>query len=360
MARIHNFSAGPSTLPLPVLEQIQKDMVDYKGAGLSLIEASHRGPHYSEVHAAANAALRKLLGVPENYHVLWIQGGATMQFSMIPLNLLAGGKPADYTLTGTWAKKAVADAKKVGKVTIVYDGSAEKFMTLPRASEVKATPGAVFLHLTSNETIGGVQWHEWPDVDVPLVCDMSSDFLSRRIPIEKFGLIYAGAQKNLGPAGTAVVIIRDDVLAQCSDDLMAYLSYKIHAENDSLYNTPPVFPIWVSRLVLDYLNDKGGLPWVEKLAQERSGLLYGMMDKHPDFYSCPVAPHCRSKMNVVWRLPTEGLEKQFIAEAKQAGMDGLKGHRSVGGCRASIYNAMPVEGAQALAAFMDEFARKHG
>jgi phosphoserine aminotransferase len=360
MARIFNFSAGPSTLPLPVLEQVQKDMVDYQGAGLSLIEASHRGPHYSEVHAAATAGLRQLLGLPANYHVLWIQGGATLQFSMIPLNLLHGGQAADFTLTGSWAKKAVADAKKVGKVNIVFDGTAEKFMTLPRASEVKATPGAVFLHLTSNETIGGVQWHEWPDVDVPLVCDMSSDFLSRRLPLEKFGLIYAGAQKNLGPAGMAVVIIRDDLLARCNDDLMAYLSYKIHAENDSLYNTPPVFPIWVSRLVLDYLNDKGGLPWVEKLADERSGLLYGMMDKHPDFYRCPVAAHCRSKMNVVWRLPTEDLEKQFIAEAKQQGMDGLKGHRSVGGCRASIYNAMPVEGAQTLAAFMDEFARKHG
>ncbi|MDD5708379.1 MAG: 3-phosphoserine/phosphohydroxythreonine transaminase [Kiritimatiellae bacterium] len=360
MARIFNFAAGPSTLPLPVLEKIQQEIVDYQGAGFSLIEASHRGPHYSEVHAAATAGLRKLLGLPENYHVLWLQGGATLQFSMVPLNLLAGGKPADYTLTGTWAKKAVADAKKIGKVNLVFDGTEAKFMTLPRASEVKASAGAVFLHLTSNETIGGVQWQEWPAVDVPLVCDMSSDFLSRRIPLEKFGLIYAGAQKNLGPAGLAVVIIRDDVLARCSDDLTAYLSYKIHAAGDSLYNTPPVFPIWVSRLVLDYLNGKGGLPWVEKLAEDRSRLLYGMMDKHPDFYRCPVAAHCRSKMNVVWRLPSEDLEKQFIAEAKKAGMDGLKGHRSVGGCRASIYNAMPLEGAQTLAGFMDEFARKHG
>ena len=360
MARIFNFAAGPSTLPLSVLEQVQRDFIDYQGAGLSLIEASHRGPQYSEVHTAATAGLRKLLNLPENYRVLWLQGGATLQFSMVPLNLLAGGKPADYTLTGTWAKKAVADAKKIGKVNLVFDGTEAKFMTLPRASEVKVHDGAVFLHLTSNETIGGVQWQEWPAAPVPLVCDMSSDFLSRRIPLEKFGLIYAGAQKNLGPAGLAVVIIRDDMLAKCSDDLTAYLSYKIHAENDSLYNTPPVFPIWVSRLVLDYLNEKGGLPWVEKLAAERSGLLYGMMDKHAGFYRCPVAAHCRSKMNVVWRLPTEELEKQFIAEAKKAQMDGLKGHRSVGGCRASIYNAMPVEGAQALAAFMDDFARKHG
>jgi phosphoserine aminotransferase len=360
MARIYNFSAGPSTLPLPVLEQVQRDLVDYRGAGFSLIEASHRGPHYSEVHAAATAGLRRLFGLPENYHVLWLQGGATLQFSMVPLNLLAGGKTADYTLTGTWAKKAVADAKKVGKINLVFDGSEAKFMTLPRANEVRETAGAAYLHLTSNETIGGVQWQEWPDVEAPLICDMSSDFLSRRVPLEKFGLIYAGAQKNLGPAGLAVVIIRDDVLARCSDELTAYLSYKVHAAEDSLYNTPPVFPIWVSRLVLDHLNERGGLAGVERLAAERSGLLYGMMDKHAGFYRCPVAPHCRSLMNVVWRLPSEDLEKRFIAEAKQAGMDGLKGHRSVGGCRASIYNAMPVEGARALAGFMDEFARKHG
>ncbi|MBD3219985.1 3-phosphoserine/phosphohydroxythreonine transaminase [bacterium] len=360
MARIYNFSAGPSTLPLPVLEQVQKDIVDYQGAGLSLIEASHRGPHYSEVHEAAGAAMRKLLGLPENYHVLWLQGGATMQFAMIPMNLLQGGKKADYTLTGSWAKKAVADAKKLGDIALAYDGSQENFTTLPAASDVGARDDAVYLHLTSNETIGGVQWHEWPDVAVPLVCDMSSDFLSRRLPLEKFGIIYAGAQKNLAPAGVTVVIIRDDVLEQCADDLPAYLAYKTHAPKDSLYNTPPVFPIWVARLVLDYLDENGGLDWVAGLAEERSGLLYGMMDRHAGFYSCPVAPHCRSKMNVVWRLPTEDLEKQFIAEAKAQGMDGLKGHRSVGGCRASIYNAMPVEGAKALADFMDEFARKHG
>jgi phosphoserine aminotransferase len=360
MARIYNFSAGPSTLPLPVLEQVQKDIVDYQGAGLSLIEASHRGPHYSEVHEAAGAAMRKLLDLPENYHVLWLQGGATMQFAMIPMNLLQGGKKADYTVTGSWSKKAVADAKKLGDIVLAYDGSQENFTTLPAARDVGVRDDAVYLHLTSNETIGGVQWHEWPDVDAPLVCDMSSDFLSRRVPLEKFGIIYAGAQKNLAPAGVTVVIMRDDVLERCADDLPAYLAYKIHAPKDSLYNTPPVFPIWVSRLVLDYLNENGGLEWAAGLAEERSSLLYGMMGKHSGFYSCPVAPHCRSKMNVVWRLPDEDLEKQFIAEAKAQGMDGLKGHRSVGGCRASIYNAMPVEGAKALADFMDEFARKHG
>ena len=360
MARIFNFSAGPSMLPLNVLEDVQRDLVDYQGAGFSLIEASHRGSHYSEVHEAATEGLRRLMGLPEGYHVLWLQGGATLQFGMVPLNFLSGGRVADYTLTGAWSKKALADAKKVGEVNLAFDGTESGFTTLPPAREVRAGPGSAYLHLTSNETIGGLQWQEWPEVDVPLVCDMSSDFLSRRVPLERLGLIYAGAQKNLGPAGVTVVIIRQDLLERCSDDLPAYLSYKIHAAKDSLYNTPPVFPIWVSRLVLDHLNASGGLPWLEGLAEERSAFLYGMMDKHEGFYRCPVESHCRSKVNVVWRLPTEELEKRFVAEAKEAGMDGLKGHRSVGGCRASIYNAMPVQGAQALAAFMDEFARRNG
>jgi len=360
MARIFNFSAGPSTLPLPVLEQVRDEMVDYRGSGMSLIESSHRGPEYSEVHEQAGTLMKELLGLGDNYKVMFIQGGATMQFSMIAHNLLHGGKKADYTLTGTWSKKAIADAKMLGDINLVFDGTEDSFMTLPKAADVKASAGAEFLHLTSNETIGGVQWQEWPDVDVPIVCDMSSDFLSRKVPVEKFGLIYAGAQKNLGHAGMAIAIMRDDLLAKCNRDLTAYLRYDIHAEKDSLYNTPPVFPIYVSKLVLEYLKKNGGLDWTNELADMRSGLIYGMMSQHPEFYRCPVAEHCRSKMNVVWRLPTEDLEKQFIAEAKAAGMSGLKGHRSVGGCRASIYNAMPVAGAETLAAFMDEFAKKHG
>ncbi len=361
MARIFNFSAGPSTLPLPVLERVRDEMVDFQGSGMSLIEASHRGADYSKVHESAGALMRELLGLPANYKVLFLQGGATLQFAMIPLNLLAGGKPCDFTVTGTWAKKAIADAKKIGKPRVIFDGASENFMTLPDPASLKVDPAAAYLHLTSNETIGGVQWHGWPDTgSVPIVCDMSSDFLSRAIPIEKFGLIYAGAQKNLGPAGMAVVIIRDDLLEKCSDDLPAYLSYKVHAAEDSLYNTPPVFPIWVSALVLEHVKAHGGLAWAEKLATQRSQMLYDMIAKHGGFYRCPVAAHCRSKMNVVWRLPTEDLEGQFIKEAKAAGMSGLKGHRSVGGCRASIYNAMPLEGAKALADFMDAFARKHG
>ena len=360
MARIFNFAAGPSTLPVPVLEQVRDEMRDHHGSGMSIIESSHRGPEYSEIHQQAGSLMKELLGLGDEYKVMFIQGGATMQFSMIPLNLLAGGKKADYTLTGTWSKKAIADAKMIGDVNVVYDGTDEKFMTLPAAADVKASAGSEFLHLTSNETIGGVQWQEWPDVDVPIIADMSSDFLSRRVPVEKFGMIYGGVQKNLGPAGMAIVIIRDDLLAKCSKDLTAYLRYDIHADKDSLYNTPPVFPIYVSKLVLEYLKKNGGLPWAEKLAAKRSSLIYGMMDQHPEFYRCPVAKHCRSKMNVVWRLPSEDLEKKFVAEAKAEGMSGLKGHRSVGGCRASIYNAMSIEGAETLASFMDAFAKKNG
>jgi len=361
MARIYNFSAGPSTLPLPVLEKVRDEMVDYQGAGFSLVEASHRGPEYSDVHEKAGRLLREVLGVPENYHVLFLQGGATLQFGMIPMNLLHGGKACDFTVTGSWAKKALADARLFGDVNVLWDGKEQSYATLPDPDLLEVDPQSVYLHMTSNETIGGVQWHDWPDTgEVPIVCDMSSDFLSRRVPLHRFGLIYAGAQKNLGPAGMAVVIIRDDLLQKCREDVPAYLSYRIHAAKDSLYNTPPVFPIWVTQLVLEHVKAQGGLAWAEKLAADRSGLLYDMIAKHDGFYRCPVAPHCRSKMNVVWRLPSEELEKQFIAEAKAQGMNGLKGHRSVGGCRASIYNAMPLEGAQKLADFMDGFARQHG
>lgn len=361
MNRIFNFSAGPCTLPLPVLEEAQRELVDYRGLGMSLIEMSHRSKEYEAVHDGALGALRRLLGVPANYQILLLGGGATLQFSMVPLNLLGPGKSCDMTLTGAWAKKAASDAKKVGKVNVVFDGAPSSFMTLPRASDLKLDPGAAYVHLTSNETIGGVQWHEWPDTGaVPLVCDMSSDFMSRRVPVEKFGLIYAGAQKNVGPAGLAIVIVRDDVLEHCSDNLTAYLSYKIHAGEKSLYNTPPVFAIYFMKLTLDWLESQGGLAWAEEMAAKRSQLLYDAMARHPEFYRCPVDAHCRSAMNVVFRLPTEELEKEFLAEASARKMSGLKGHRSVGGCRASIYNAMPIEGAQALASLMDEFAKKRG
>jgi phosphoserine aminotransferase len=361
MNRIFNFSAGPCTLPYPALEEAQAEFLDYQGKGMSLIEMSHRSGEYDAVHAEAMALVKRLYGLPDNYKVLFLGGGATLQFSMVPLNLMAPGQSCDFTLTGSWAKKAAADAAKIGTVNVVFDGKADNFMSLPDPKTLSAHPDAAYFHLTSNETIGGVQWAEFPDTgDVPLVCDMSSDFVSRRIPVEKFGLIYAGAQKNAGPAGTSIVIIREDLLARSSDKLTAYLSYATHAPKDSMYNTPPVFPIYMVNKTLSWLEKQGGLEAATKMANERAGLIYGAMAKDAGFYTCPVAEDCRSKMNIVFRLPSEELEKAFVAEALAAGMSGLKGHRSVGGCRASVYNAMPIEGAKTLADFMGEFARKNG
>ena len=360
MNRIYNFNAGPSTLPLPVLEKAQQELVDFRGRGMSILEMSHRSPEYSEVHSQTVALIRELLGLPEKFKVLFLGGGATMQFSMVPLNLLGDGKSCDLTLTGSWAKKAYADAKKLGKVNLVFDGTDDNFTNLPDPAKLTPSGPAAYLHLTSNETIGGIQWPDFPDYgEIPIVCDMSSDLLSRRLPLEKFGIIYAGAQKNLGPAGVALVIIREDVLDRCSRELPAYLSYRIHAEKDSLYNTPPVFAIYLTGLTLQWLKDSGGLSAAEDMAERRSGLLYSEIRESQGFYRSPVSESCRSKMNVVFRLPTEELEKQFIEEAKQQGMGGLKGHRSVGGCRASLYNAMPVKGAETLADFMRQFAKKN-
>ena len=362
MKRIFNFSPGPCMLPLEALQQVRDQFVEYQNTGMSLVEMSHRGKQVDGVHCAAIALVKEMLGVPDSHHILFLGGGATMQFGMIPANLLKGGKTADFVHSGAWAKKAIADAKLVGKANIIWDGKDSNYMTLPApaAGSIKTSKEAVYLHLTSNETIGGIQWKSFPDVDLPIVADMSSDIFSRPIPVEKFGLIYAGAQKNLGPAGVALVIIRDDVLKSCPDDMPNYWSYKNHVENNSMLNTPPVFQIWMIKLVLEWLKGKGGLAWAQEMATRRSRILYDMIDKHGEFYRCPVDRKFASPMNVVWRCPSEDLEAKFIKEATAAGLDGLKGHRSVGGCRASIYNAMPVEGAQALAAFMDEFAKTNG
>lgn len=361
MNRIYNFAAGPCTLPVPALEEAHAEFLEFQGKGMSLIEMSHRSKEYDAVHMEAMDLIRRLYGLPDNYKILLLGGGATLQFAMVPMNLLLPGTTCDFTLTGSWAKAALTDARKIGSVNVIYDGTASGFTSLPAASSLKIDPQAAYLHLTSNETIGGVQWPDFPDTgDVPLVCDMSSDFVSRRVPVEKFGLIYAGAQKNAGPAGATVVIIREDLLARSSDKLPTYLSYATHAPKDSMHNTPPVFPIYMMMKTLSWLEKQGGLPAAEKLAAERAGLLYGVMEKSGGFYRCPVDAACRSNMNVVFRLPSEELEKVFLAESQQAGMSGLKGHRSVGGCRASVYNAMPVAGARALADFMTEFARKNG
>lgn len=360
MSRKFNFSAGPSTLPVSVLEEIRDDMVDYHNGGMSLIEASHRDKDYDEVHNRAVALVKELMGLPDNYQVLFLGGGATLQFSMIPMNFLDKNKSCDFTLTGTWSKSAYDDAKKIGNVNVVFDGAAEKYTKLPKASDVVVDSKSEYLHITSNETIGGIQWQEWPATgNVPIICDMSSDMMSRRVPVEKFGMIYAGAQKNLGPAGVTLAIIRDDLLAKANKNLTAYLDYNVHAKANSLYNTPPVFSIYGVKLVLEWIKANGGLEGMEKRADEKSSILYNAMKASNGYYKCPVPEYCQSKMNVVWRLPSEELEKKFISEASALGMVGLKGHRSVGGCRASIYNAMPVEGVQALANFMSEFAKNN-
>lgn len=360
MNRKYNFYAGPAALPVEVLKQIQEEMVDYKGMGLSLIETSHRSKEYDLVHNEAVSTIQELLGLPQNYKVVFLGGGATLQFSMVPLNFLTDGKTCDFTLTGSWAKKAYADAKKVGNVNVVFDGAEYKYMKLPDASSLKTNSDAAYLHITSNETIQGIQWQQFPDTgSVPLIVDMSSDMMSRPLPVEKFSMIYAGAQKNLGPAGVTLAIIRDDLLQRCPSTLTAYLNYKTHADSNSLYNTPPVFAIYALKLVMEWVKKQGGLTAMATLAEEKSSLLYNTIDQSNGYYSCPVEKANRSKMNVVFRLQNETLEKKFIEEATKEGMLGLKGHRSVGGCRASIYNAMPVEGVKALTDFMKNFAEKN-
>lgn len=359
MSRKRNFNAGPSTLPVEVLEELQENLVDYKGIGLSLIEASHRSKDYDEIHNQAIGLIKELMGIPENYKVLFLGGGATLQFSMIPMNLLVGERSCDFTLTGTWSKKAYADAKKVGNVNVLFDGEGDKYTSLP--SSISPSKGSSYVHITSNETIGGLQWKNWPSTgDVPLIADMSSDIMSRPVPVEKFGMIYAGAQKNLGPAGTSLVIIRDDLLERSSDDLTAYLNYSVHAKGNSLYNTPPVFPIYAVKLVLDWLKKSGGLGAVEKNNEKKAAYVYDAISGNGDFYKCPVDPNYRSLMNIVFTLPSDDLSGQFLKESLDLGFIGLKGHRSVGGCRASVYNAMPMEGAQELAAFMNDFAKRNG
>ena len=359
--RKYNFYAGPSTLPVEVLEELKGELVDYNGEGLSMIETSHRSPMYDAVHTETVTLFRELLRIPESYKVLFVGGGATLQFGMVPLNLLTEGTTADYTLSGAWARKAFGDAKKVGNARLIWDGSDMKFTTLPDPASVAASADSAYVHVTSNETIGGIQWKHFPKTgSVPLVADMSSDILSRPLDIADFGIIYAGAQKNIGPSGVTVVVIREDVAERSNENLPAYLRYKTHADKDSLYNTPPVFSIYAVNKVLKWLKGKGGVEGIQALNAEKSAALYGAIDGSGGFYSCPVDAKVRSDMNVVFRLPTEELEKEFIAQAKSNDMLGLKGHRDVGGCRASIYNAMSIEGVTALTTFMDEFARTKG
>ncbi len=359
-ARVYNFSSGPAVLPVSVLEQIQRDLVSLPGVGMSILEVSHRSAIFEQVIAKAEGDLRELAGIPANYKVLFLQGGASLQFSMVPMNLLTEGRTADYIITGTWTDKAAKEAKKVGAVNVAATSAGDNFSRIPVQSEWTLTPDAAYVHITSNNTIEGTQWHSEPNVgDVPLITDASSDILSRPIEISKYGLIYAGAQKNLGPAGTTIVIIREDLLQRSSKSLHTMLNYATHAENGSLYNTPPVFAIYGVGLVLQWLRAQGGLQAIARVNQRKAAKLYTEIDR-TGFYRATANKDDRSLMNVTFRLPSEALEKQFVKESTAAGFDGLKGHRSVGGMRASIYNAFPEDGIDGLVDFMREFERKNG
>lgn len=353
--RAVNFGAGPSMLPMSVLEEVQAEIVEYGDTGMSMIEMSHRSVPYESVHHGAVSLIRELLAVPVEFEVLFIQGGATMQFGMLPMNLLTGSTAGAYVDTGAWATKAFDEATHHGEVYQAWSGRDIDYRRVPEATELSLREGTRYVHVTSNETIGGIQFKDWPELDVPMVADMSSDFMSRPIPWELFDVVYGGVQKNLGPAGLALVIVRRDTLEYTQHELASYLRYDVHASNGSMYNTPPVFPIYVMEKVLRWMRERGGLPAMEAAAGARAGRLYRAIDESDGFYVNPVEAASRSNMNVVFRLSDHALEPQFVASAAERGLVGLQGHRSVGGCRASIYNAMPMAGVEALSEFMVDF-----
>lgn len=361
--RVYNFSAGPAVLPVPVLEQIRDEMLSLPGVGASVLEISHRGKAFTEIIEAAEANLRKLLDISDDYAVLFLQGGSRLQFSMIPMNLLGEGQTADYLITGSWGKKALGEAKKVGKTNVCYSADGSNFDRVPGdESELKLTPDAAYLHYTCNETIQGVQFNGEPNAgDVPLVCDASSDFLHRKLDVTNYGMIYACAQKNAGPAGVTIVIMRKDLAERSQADLPAYLNYNTHIDERSLGNTPPTFAIYVNKLVTDWLlNEVGGLEAMFEQNKSKALLLYDVLDANSEFYKGHAELESRSVMNVTYNLPSDDLTSSFLAGAAEHGLTDLKGHRSVGGIRASIYNAMPVAGVEKLRDFMVDFANKNG
>jgi phosphoserine aminotransferase len=361
--RVYNFSAGPAVMPISVLEEIQRDLLALPDVGMSILEISHRSKVFESILAQAEADIRALAAVPANYKVLFLQGGASLQFSMVPMNLLGPGQTADYIDSGSWAEKAVKEAKKVGTVNVAATSKADNYSRIPARAELTLTPGAAYVHMTSNNTIEGTEFKELPDVGAaPLVSDTSSDMFSRPIDIGRHALIYAGAQKNMGPAGVTVVIIREDLLARSVEKkatLPTMANYAVYAENGSLYNTPPVFAVYALGLVMKWLRGQGGLAAIAKTNERKAATLYTEIDR-TGFYRGTAHQDSRSLMNITFRLATEELEKQFIKESTAAGLDGLKGHRAVGGMRASIYNAFPQEGVDALVSFMREFERTHG
>jgi phosphoserine aminotransferase len=361
MSKVYNFNAGPAILPAPVIEQAQQELRDYHGRGMSILEMSHRSKEYEAINTEAEAAFTRLLGLGDDYRVLFLQGGASMQFAMLPLNFLPPSATADYLVNGAWGEKAYEEGAKLGQARLAANTSAAGYSRVPAAGEIALSDAPAYIHITSNETIHGVQWHTWPDVDDrPLVADMSSDILSRPLDAHKFALIYAGAQKNLGPAGATVVIVRQSWLDTANRTAPTMLRYATHAKNNSLYNTPPVYAVYLLNLVLEWIEETGGLEQMAKRNDLKAKTVYDAIDGSSGFYRGHAAPTDRSQMNITFRLPSEELEKRFITEATAAGMIGLAGHRSVGGIRASIYNAMSQEGATALASLMGEFARKNG
>jgi len=360
MTKVYNFSAGPAVLPAEVLERARDELLDWHGSGMSVMEMSHRGKEFMSIAEKAEADLRDLMKIPANYKVLFLQGGASSQFSMVPINLLRGKNKADYVNTGSWSKKAIAEAKRYCAVNIAGSSEAEKFTTIPEPATWQLDADAAYVRYTPNETIGGVEYHWIPDVgDVPLVADMSSTILSRPIDVSRYGVIYAGAQKNIGPAGLTVVIVRDDLIGQAIDGQPVMFDYATHANNDSMYNTPPTYGWYLAGMVFEWLKEKGGLEAIAKINHGKAQKLYQAIDSSP-FYANPVDPNCRSWMNVPFTLADAALDSTFLDEAKQAGLVALKGHRSVGGMRASIYNAMPEEGVIALIDFMADFEKRHG
>lgn len=357
--RVANFSAGPSTLPLSILEKAQADLINWQGSGMSVMEMSHRSKEFMSIRDNAEATLRKIANIPDDYAVLFLQGGASLQFSMLPINLGQEGKPVDVINSGSWTKKAIKEIKKESEVNIVASSEEDNFLKLPDLSTISFSDNASFTYMCSNNTIFGTQFKSFPKTNAPLVVDMSSDILSRQLNISDFDVIFAGAQKNIGPSGVTIVIIKKDLLDRCPDRAPSMLQYKIHAENDSLYNTPPTFGIYMAGLTFEWIAEQGGLAAIEAQNKKKAALLYDAIESNPLFY-CPIPKEDRSDMNVVFRIEgdREELEKTFIEEAKAVGLRELKGHRSVGGLRASIYNAQPIENIQALVDFMQSFAQK--
>ncbi len=360
MARVFNFGAGPATLPEPVLKQAAAEMLDWHGSGMSVMEMSHRGKNFIAIHAQAEADLRELLAVPKHYKVLFLHGGAAAQFAVVPMNLLRGKAAASYVNSGHWSARAIAEAKRYCKVNIAASSEDASFSYAPKQEKWTLDSAAAYVHYTSNETIGGVEFHWIPDTGgIPLVVDASSDILSRPLDVSRFGLIYAGAQKNIGPAGMAIVIVRDDLIGQAAPGTPSIFDYKIQAEADSMHNTPPTYAIYLAGLVFQWLKKLGGLAKMEETNVAKAKLVYDYLDE-TEFYHSPVAPEDRSRMNIPFTLRNNKLDEEFLKQAKSRGLSELKGHRAVGGMRASIYNAMPVEGVKSLVEFMKEFERKHG